>query len=95
MPVDRAVVEHVARLAHVGLRDDEVDTMAKQLSSVIDHISLLQQVDTTAVRPTGHANDLNTVMRDDEPGPSWTAAAVLANAPHRSDQFFEVQAVLD
>jgi aspartyl-tRNA(Asn)/glutamyl-tRNA(Gln) amidotransferase subunit C len=95
MPVSREVVEHVAHLAHVGLAPEEIEEYTKELSSVIDHVARLQQVDTADVSPTAHVVAMQNVMRDDEVTPSWPPAAVLANAPHRVDDLFEVQAILD
>jgi aspartyl-tRNA(Asn)/glutamyl-tRNA(Gln) amidotransferase subunit C len=95
VPISKEAVEHVSRLAHVGLTPDEVEQLADELSSVVDHVSRLQQLDTENISPTAHAVPLHNVMRDDEVRPSWPAEAVLANAPRRVGSLFEVQAVLD
>ncbi|MDQ2745425.1 MAG: Asp-tRNA(Asn)/Glu-tRNA(Gln) amidotransferase subunit GatC [Chloroflexota bacterium] len=95
MPVDRIAVEHVARLAHITLDDDEVRELTLQLSSIVDHVARLQELDTEGIEPTGFAVPSSNVMRDDEVTPSWPVEAVLANAPVRHDTVFEVQAVLD
>lgn len=95
MPISRDVVEHVAQLAHLGLQPEEVDEMTAQLSSVLDHVGRLQEVDTSGVPPTSHVVPLQNVMRDDEVIPSWPPNDVLANAPRRVDDLFEVQAIFD
>jgi aspartyl-tRNA(Asn)/glutamyl-tRNA(Gln) amidotransferase subunit C len=95
MSIDRDVVEHVSRLAYINLTSAEVDDMATQLSSVLEHVSRLTEVDTDGVEPTSYAIPASNVMRDDEPRPSWSPTAVLANAPVRHGDAFEVQAVLD
>lgn len=95
MPLSREEVEHVARLAHIKLRPEEIELLAVQLSSVVDHVARLERLDLTGVEPTSHAVPLSDVMRDDEIAPSWPVAAVLANAPRRWEEYFEVQAVLD
>jgi Asp-tRNA(Asn)/Glu-tRNA(Gln) amidotransferase C subunit len=38
---------------------------------------------------------LRTVLRADEPEPSFTPDEILANAPNRDGQFFRVHAVLE
>jgi aspartyl-tRNA(Asn)/glutamyl-tRNA(Gln) amidotransferase subunit C len=93
--IDRATVEHVSRLAYIDLAVEEVEELASQLSSVLEHVSHLQEVDTDGVEPAGHVQSVRDVMRDDEVRPSWPPAAILANAPSREDDLFEVQAVLD
>ncbi len=95
MPVDRNAVEHVARLAHITLSEDEVLELTLQLSSIVDHVARLQELDTEGIEPTGHVVPSMNVLRDDEVQPSWPVEAVMANAPARKDTLFEVQAVLD
>jgi aspartyl-tRNA(Asn)/glutamyl-tRNA(Gln) amidotransferase subunit C len=93
--IDRSIVAHISRLAYIDLSEDEMDEMADGLSSVLEHVSRLQSVETEGVDATGHAIPRRNVMREDEVRPSWQPAAVLANAPsHEADQF-EVQAVLE
>lgn len=95
MPISRDEVEHVARLAHIGLSEDEIDSMTVELSSVLDHVVRLQQVDTAGVPPTAQTIPTTNVMRDDVVRQSWSAEQVLANAPREADGFFEVQAVFE
>jgi aspartyl-tRNA(Asn)/glutamyl-tRNA(Gln) amidotransferase subunit C len=85
----------VARLAHIGLEPSEIEVMTQELSSVIDHVDMLQRVAVSGVPATAHVVPIDNVMRDDEVHPSWPPEAALINAPHRTDGFFEVQAVLE
>ena len=95
MSITRETVEHVARLAHVGLHPDEVTALAGQLSTVLDHIARLREVDTDDIAPTTHVVPVDNVMREDVVIPSWPPPAVLANAPRRQGDFFRVQAIFD
>lgn len=95
MQLSREVVEHVSRLAHVGLTTDEIAHHAHELSSVVEHVARLQELDTTGVEPTAHVLPLENVLREDVVDPSWAADAVLANAPRRIGSQFEVQAVFE
>jgi aspartyl-tRNA(Asn)/glutamyl-tRNA(Gln) amidotransferase subunit C len=95
MELSRAEVEHVARLAHLGLSPDEVDELTRELSSVIGHVSALQALDTEHVQPTAHVLAIESVMREDVVTPSWPPEAVLANAPQQYENQFEVQAIFD
>ena len=95
MPLSRQEVEHVAQLARLELRQDEVERLREQLSAILDHIALLNQVDTDTVAPTAQVTGLSNVLREDEPRPSLTVEDVLANAPRREGDFFRVQHVFD
>jgi len=89
-----ADVEHVAALARLGLSDEEKERLRQQLSSILDHIHALNELDTGAIPPTASVAGLTNVMRADEVRPSLPREAVLMNAPRQSDGFFEVHAVL-
>ena len=88
-------VRHVAALARVAMTEDEVELMRSQLSNILEHVSVLNQVDTEGVEPTGHSVDVTSVMRDDEVADSARLEDVLANAPSRHDDFIRVKAVLE
>ena len=61
----KADVLHVAKLAKLNLSDEEIEMYLKQLSSVVDHISGLSEVDTNDVEPTSQTTGLTDVYRDD------------------------------
>jgi len=88
-------VRHIARLARVGLTDDEVARFQSQLSEILDYFERLNEVDSENVPPTAHTLDMRNVMREDEPRESLDKEEVLANAPQREDDFFRVRVVLE
>lgn len=88
-------VDHVAMLARLGLQPQERELMREQLSSILDHINRLQELDTEAIPPTAQVITLRNVMRDDEVRPSLTVEEVLMNAPQAEDGMFKVNAVLE
>ena len=88
-------VKHIARLARVGLSDDEVARFQVQLSQILDYFERLREVDTEKLPPTAHTLAMHNVMRDDEPRPSFDKEDVLANAPQREDDLFRVRAILE
>ncbi|CAA9582412.1 MAG: Aspartyl-tRNA(Asn) amidotransferase subunit C @ Glutamyl-tRNA(Gln) amidotransferase subunit C [uncultured Thermomicrobiales bacterium] len=95
MNLTREDVEHVAVLARLGLSEEEKQTLRGQLSSILDHIAVLERLDTDAISPTAQVNVLENVLRDDEVRPSLTQAQVLANAPRHRDGFLEVRAAIE
>ena len=95
MALDRAEVEHIAALARIGLSDEELETFRRQLSNILQQFELLRQLDTTGVPPTGHAIELQAVMRDDVPADSLQLEEVLSNAPRLEGNLFRVKAVLE
>ena len=95
MGLTREQVLHIARLARVGLSDEDVVKLQEQLSSILDHFQLLQQVDTEGVPPTSHTLDLKDVAGPDEPRDSFPREEILANAPLADEGYFRVRAVLE
>ena len=79
--LEREQVLHVAKLARLQLDDAELQTMAVELSAVLDHVDRIRELDLADVAPTSHAVDLAGVMRADEPVPCLDRDAVLAAAP--------------
>ena len=88
-------VRHLALLCRVAMSDEDVELMREQMSDILSNISVLNQVDTEGVEPTGHSVDLVSVMRDDEVEPSAERDDILSNAPTREGDFIRVRAVLE
>ena len=95
MKLSREEVLHIARLARVALNEEEIIRMSEQLSNLLEHFQVLQQVDTEGIPPTAQSVELRSVMRDDVIRPSLTPEDVLANAPQREGDFFKVKIVLE
>jgi aspartyl-tRNA(Asn)/glutamyl-tRNA(Gln) amidotransferase subunit C len=90
MAIDRETVVHVARLARLDLREDEVDRLTDELAAILDAVSKVAELDLDGVPPTSHPLDLVNVWADDEPRPSLTLEEALANAPAREGDLFRV-----
>ena len=88
--IDREQVLHVAKLARLRLTDDEVERMSGELSTILEAIEQIGELDLEAVQPTSHVVDLENVLRPDEPRPSLSRERALANAPDATDQGFRV-----
>ena len=93
--IDRETVIHVARLARLGLSEQDVETFRTQLSSILQNIAILQEADVSGVSPTAHASRLTNIMHADTPQPSYPPEVLLANAPDQEDNCLKVNAVLE
>jgi len=93
--IDRETVKNVARLARLGLSEEEIDTFKNQLSSILGHIQILQEADVSGVSPVAHASRLTNITRADVPQPSYPPEVLLANAPDQEDNYLKVNAVLE
>jgi aspartyl-tRNA(Asn)/glutamyl-tRNA(Gln) amidotransferase subunit C len=95
MALTRDEVLHVARLARVGLTEEDVTRFQQQLSQILDHFEVLKAIDTEDVPPTTHTLALEGVMVPDQVQGSLTQEEVLANAPLEQDGYLRVRAVLE
>jgi aspartyl-tRNA(Asn)/glutamyl-tRNA(Gln) amidotransferase subunit C len=93
--IDRETVIKVAKLARLGMTEEDIETFGNELSVILENIAILQEVDVSGVSPTAHASRLSSVMRADVPQPSYAPEALLANAPDQEDNCLKVNAVLE
>jgi aspartyl-tRNA(Asn)/glutamyl-tRNA(Gln) amidotransferase subunit C len=93
--IDREMVQHVAKLARLGLSEEDIATFGSQLSVILENIRILQEADVSGVSPTAHASRLTNIMRQDIPRPSFPPEVLLANAPDQEDNCLKVNAVLE
>ncbi|MCK4958224.1 MAG: Asp-tRNA(Asn)/Glu-tRNA(Gln) amidotransferase subunit GatC [Planctomycetes bacterium] len=93
--IDEAQVRKVAKLARLQLDDAEVTQFSADLSSIVEYIEKLNELDTDSVEPLAHCLPVHNVFREDVVKPSLTVEQVLANAPQRADDFFKVPKILD
>ena len=88
--IDREQVLHVARLARLRLSEEEVERMSGELSTILDHIEKIGELDLDEVEPTSHVVQVENVLRPDEPRPSWPRERVLSEAPDATGDGFRV-----
>lgn len=65
-----AQVAHIAKLARLTLTPAEEEKMAKELSSILQYVDMLTEVNTNAVEPTAQVTGLTNALRDDALTPS-------------------------
>lgn len=95
MAIDRATVDHVARLARLDLSDAERARMGSELSAILEHAERIQGLDLDGVPATSHALPLKNMMRADEVRPSLPQEDALAGAPEAEDGRFKVPRIIE
>lgn len=97
--IDKANVQHVAKLARLLIDESEMESYAKELSSILRYVEMLNQLDVEEVVPTSHVIPMVNVMREDLPRANEEAEAVsnsiLSNAPERDGDYFRVPRILE
>jgi aspartyl-tRNA(Asn)/glutamyl-tRNA(Gln) amidotransferase subunit C len=88
--IDREQVLHVARLARLRLAGDEVERMSSELSTILDHIEKIGELELDDVEPTSHVIELENVLREDVPRDSLPRERALGGAPNAGEGGFRV-----
>jgi aspartyl-tRNA(Asn)/glutamyl-tRNA(Gln) amidotransferase subunit C len=81
-------IAHVARLARLGLSEEELESYKAQLGVILEHAARVQSLDVEAGVETAHPLELVNSFRDDEVTGSLDREEVLAAAPEAVDGFF-------
>lgn len=95
MSVDEKLVRRIANLARIGVNDDDVPALAKELSAILGFVEQLSELDTDGVKPLTSAVEDKIRGRADEITDGGYAQDVLANAPEKDDEYFAVPKVVE
>jgi aspartyl-tRNA(Asn)/glutamyl-tRNA(Gln) amidotransferase subunit C len=93
--ITESEVLHVAHLARLKLEPEELAKFQKELSSILDYMDLLQEIDTKGIEPTFHAHSITNALRDDAVIQSQHMSDALRNAPMVQDDLFIVPKVIE
>ena len=88
-------IEHIAMLARLALTEEEKELFGMQLSSILDYMDKLNELDTKHIEPTSHVISLSNVMREDIPRDSIPREDAIANAPDRTEKFYRVPKIIE
>lgn len=94
MKITKAEVLHVAQLARLDIKNEEIDRFADQIGTILEYVDTLKEVDTEGVAATYHAITLTNAFREDEVHEHLEQANALSNAPKENEGAFEVPKIL-
>ena len=93
--ITREQVEHLARLAHIQMSEEELAQMPGELEEILAADEDVRAGATADVEPTSHPIALHNVFREDVPTGMLTQEQALDQAPDAEDGQFKVPAILD
>ena len=95
MSLSREEILKISELAHIKLADDEIEKFRDQMSSVLEYVGQLSDVDVKGIEPAAHISGVSNVLRDDVvlPADRTTRDALLEEAPEREGDLIKVKAV--
>lgn len=94
MKISKEEVLHVAGLARLHMREEDVARMTRQLGTILSYVDTLQSVNTEGVAPMSHAVHLVNALREDRVADHLGVEKALCNAPESEDGYFMVPKVV-
>ncbi len=95
MSVDENTVRRIAKLARIAVTEEELAPLAKDLSTILDWVEQLGEVDTDHVAPMTSVVEMEIKMREDIVRHDNLQKQVTHNAPQSEDGFFTVPKVIE
>lgn len=92
--ISRDEVAHLARLARLAVTEDELDTFAGQLDSILQHVATVSEVAAADVPPTSHAVPVTNITRPDVVRAGLSQEQALSGAPAAEQGRFRVPRIL-
>ena len=87
-------VKKIAHLSRIELSDSELEKFQKDLSSILDYVEDLKNVDTEGLEIVSSVTGLENVLRADKPVLIDYQEDILSNAPERKDRYYKVKSIL-
>jgi len=96
MKLTKDEVKHIAKLARLGLSDEEVAKFQTQLSDILSNAAMLDEVNTDGVEPIAQITGLTNVSFADEVNESGLADKLLDQSPMpKQDHMIKVKNVFE
>ena len=95
MASERIDVAYVANLARLELDAATVAQFQRQIETVVAYVRKIGELDLTGIEPTSHGQPVYNVFREDAARAGLDRAQVLANAPARVGDEFQVPRIVE
>ena len=95
MSIDKDTVKHISKLAKISLDEKNVDSLSKDLTSIMKFIENLNKLDTDKTAPLTSIINASLKSRKDEVKDGKIRDQVLKNSPEKNDEFFVVPKVIE
>ena len=93
--ISKQEVQHIAKLARLGLTEKEIEKYQKELSLILDYVEKLKEVDTSGIEPTSHSILIENVMRSDKSQKSKAKSQKLMElTPQTKNGYLKVKSIL-
>src|SRR5699024_769807 len=95
MAIGSEEVKHVAGLAKLAFKDEELAKFIGQMDEIINMVQQLSEVDTTELTITTHVTVAVITLREDVAVKGTDRDLLMKNVPQSQDEYIKVLAIID
>ena len=95
MSIDKNQVKKVAKLSKISLDDSKLESLSKDLASILNFVEQLKKLDTKKTEPLTSIVDKTLESRNDKINDGKIKDQILKNSPDKNEEFFIVPKVVE
>ena len=95
MKIDKNTTLKIAKLSRIKISDIDIEELSVQLSSIVDWVDQLNEVNTDNVEPLSNVSIAKLPLRKDIANSTDSTKEILSNAPDKLENYFAVPKVVD
>jgi aspartyl-tRNA(Asn)/glutamyl-tRNA(Gln) amidotransferase subunit C len=95
MSIDKNQVKKVAKLSRISLDDSKLESLSKDLDSILHFVEQLKKLDTKKTEPLTSIVDKTLEPRNDKINDGKIKDQILKNSPDKNEEFFIVPKVVE
>ena len=95
MSIDKDTVKHISKLARISLDEKKIDSLSKDLTSIMRFIENLNKLNTDKIEPLTSIINASLKSRKDEVNDGKIRDQILKNSPEKNEEFFVVPKVIE
>ena len=95
MSIDKNQVKKVAKLSKISLDDSKLESLSKDLASILNFVEQLNKLDTKKTEPLTSVVDKTLDPRTDKVNDGKIKSEILKNSPDKNEDFFVVPKVIE
>ena len=95
MSIDKDTVKHISKLARISLDENKVESLSKDLTSIMKFIEKLNKLNTDNVKPLTSIVNASLKSRNDEIKDGKIIEQILKYSPETNEEFFVVPKIIE
>ena len=95
MSIDKNQVKKVAKLSRISLDGKKLESLSKDLDSILSFVEELNKLDTKKIEPLSSIVDKTLEPRKDKIDDGKIKDQILKNSPDKNEEFFIVPKVVE